>query len=60
MKPFSVHAIWDGEAGVWGASSKDVRGLVAEASTREALVAMLRPANKTCRQIADISMRKPA
>ncbi|AXE30873.1 hypothetical protein DK842_13820 [Chromobacterium phragmitis] len=42
MKPFSVHAIWDGEAGVWGASSKDVRGLVAEASTWEALVAMLK------------------
>ena len=42
MKPFSVHAIWDGEAGVWVASSKDVRGLVAEASTREELVAMLK------------------
>ncbi|MBX9348568.1 DUF1902 domain-containing protein [Chromobacterium piscinae] len=42
MKPFSVHAIWDDDAGVWVASSKDVRGLVAEAATREELVAMLK------------------
>ncbi|POA97794.1 hypothetical protein C2134_14115 [Chromobacterium sinusclupearum] len=42
MKPFSVHAVRDAEAGVWVASSKDVRGLVAEASTREELVAKLK------------------
>ena len=42
MKPYFIHAQWDGEAGVWNATSKDVPGLVAESDTVEALVLKLK------------------
>jgi hypothetical protein len=32
-----VRAVWDGEAGVWVASSEDIAGLAVEAETIEAL-----------------------
>lgn len=42
MKKLSVHAMWDAEAGVWVANSKDVKGLVTEATSREILVEKLK------------------
>lgn len=39
-----VRALWDAEAGVWVASSDDVRGLSIEASTIEALKGKVVPA----------------
>ena len=42
MSPYSVRAEWDGEAGVWVASSDDVPGLATGADTFEELVEKLR------------------
>jgi predicted RNase H-like HicB family nuclease len=42
MPPYSVRAEWDGEAGVWVASSDDVPGLATGANTFEELVEKLR------------------
>ena len=42
MKPYFIHAQWDGEAGVWTAISEDVPGLAAESHTVEALVLKLK------------------
>jgi len=39
---FNVEAIWDAEASVWVATSKDIPGLAAEAPTTEALLDVLR------------------
>ena len=39
---FEIKAHWDGEAQVWWAESDDVKGLVAEADTLEALMRELR------------------
>jgi hypothetical protein len=36
-RPIVVHADWDPEAAVWVATSQDIRGLVTEAGTIEAL-----------------------
>ena len=41
-KEFLVKAIWDAEGGVWVATSDDVRGLVTESKTFEALLKKLR------------------
>ena len=40
-RPIVVHADWDPEAGVWVATTQDLRGLVTEADTMEALRAKL-------------------
>jgi predicted RNase H-like HicB family nuclease len=40
-RPVIVHADWDPEAGVWVATTPDIRGLVTEAETVEALRAKL-------------------
>ena len=40
-RPIVVHADWDAEAGVWVATTQDVRGLVTEADTLEELRAKL-------------------
>ena len=40
-KPIVVHADWDPEAEVWVATTQDLRGLVTEATTIEALRAKL-------------------
>jgi hypothetical protein len=40
-RPIVVHADWDPEASVWVATSQDVRGLVTEAESIEALRAKL-------------------
>jgi predicted RNase H-like HicB family nuclease len=40
-KPLIVTADWDPEAGVWVATSRDLRGLVTEAESIEALRAKL-------------------
>jgi hypothetical protein len=40
-RPIVVHADWDAEAGVWVATTQDVRGLVTEAESIEALRAKL-------------------
>ena len=40
-RPIIVHADWDPEASVWVATSSDLRGLVTEASSIEALRAKL-------------------
>jgi predicted RNase H-like HicB family nuclease len=40
-RPVIVHADWDDEAGVWVATTQDIRGLVTEAETIEALRAKL-------------------
>jgi predicted RNase H-like HicB family nuclease len=40
-KPLIVTADWDSEAGVWVATSRDLRGLVTEAESIEALRAKL-------------------
>lgn len=39
---FGLLAEWDGQAGVWVATSEDVPGLVTEAETVEALMEKLR------------------
>lgn len=40
-KPIIVHADWDPEASVWVATTQDLRGLVTEADSIEALRAKL-------------------
>jgi hypothetical protein len=40
-RPIVVHADWDSEASVWVATSHDIRGLVTEANSIEALRAKL-------------------
>lgn len=40
-RPIIVHADWDPEASVWIATTQDVRGLVTEAESIEALRAKL-------------------
>ena len=40
-RPIVIHADWDPEAGVWVATTQDVRGLVTEAESIEALRAKL-------------------
>ena len=40
-RPIVIHADWDPEAGVWVATTRDLRGLVTEADTIEALRAKL-------------------
>jgi len=40
-RPVVIHADWDPEAGVWVATTQDVRGLVTEAESIEALRAKL-------------------
>ena len=40
-KPITVHADWDPEAEVWVATTQDLRGLVTEAASIEALRAKL-------------------
>lgn len=40
-RPIIVHADWDPEASVWVATTQDVRGLVTEAKSIEALRAKL-------------------
>jgi len=40
-RPIVVHADWDPDAGVWVATTRDLRGLVTEAETMEALRAKL-------------------
>jgi predicted RNase H-like HicB family nuclease len=40
-KPIVIHADWDPEASVWVATTQDLRGLVTEAETIEALRAKL-------------------
>jgi predicted RNase H-like HicB family nuclease len=40
-RPIVVHADWDAEVGVWVATTQDLRGLVTEAESIEALRAKL-------------------
>jgi predicted RNase H-like HicB family nuclease len=40
-RPIVIHADWDHEAAVWVATTQDLRGLVTEADTIEALRAKL-------------------
>jgi predicted RNase H-like HicB family nuclease len=40
-RPIVVHADWDSEAGVWVATTQDLKGLVTEAESIEALRAKL-------------------
>jgi predicted RNase H-like HicB family nuclease len=40
-RPIIIHADWDPEAAVWVATTQDVRGLVTEAESIEALRAKL-------------------
>ena len=40
-RPVVIHADWDPEASVWVATTQDIRGLVTEADTIEALRAKL-------------------
>jgi predicted RNase H-like HicB family nuclease len=40
-RPIVIHADWDADAGVWVATTSDLRGLVTEAETIEALRAKL-------------------
>jgi predicted RNase H-like HicB family nuclease len=40
-RPIVIHADWDADAGVWVAATSDLRGLVTEAETIEALRAKL-------------------
>lgn len=42
MKPYFIHAEWDGEAQVWLATSDDVPSLATEAATQEQLIAKLK------------------
>ncbi|MGH7813449.1 MAG: DUF1902 domain-containing protein [Candidatus Binataceae bacterium] len=41
-RSYLVKAVWDGEAGVWVATSDDVPGLVTEAANVDALIKKLR------------------
>jgi hypothetical protein len=41
-RTYEVEARWDSEAGVWVAESEDIRGLVAEAASLNALVDKIR------------------
>ena len=54
-KPIIVHADWDPEAEVWVATTQDLRGLVTEASSIEALRAKLKGhgATQKCSGLAD-------
>jgi predicted RNase H-like HicB family nuclease len=40
-RPIVIHADWDADAGVWVATTQDMRGLVTEAESIEALRAKL-------------------
>ena len=40
-RPIVIHADWDADAGVWVATTRDMRGLVTEAESIEALRAKL-------------------
>ena len=40
-RPIVIHADWDAEAEVWVATTRDIRGLVTEAASIEALRAKL-------------------
>jgi predicted RNase H-like HicB family nuclease len=40
-RPIVIHADWDPDASVWVATTQDIRGLVTEADTIEALRAKL-------------------
>jgi predicted RNase H-like HicB family nuclease len=40
-RPIVIHADWDPEAGVWVATTRDLRGLVTEAASLEELRAKL-------------------
>jgi predicted RNase H-like HicB family nuclease len=40
-RPIVIHADWDADAGAWVATTSDLRGLVTEAETIEALRAKL-------------------
>ncbi len=40
-KPIAIHADWDPDASVWVATTQDLRGLVTEADSIEALRAKL-------------------
>jgi uncharacterized protein DUF1902 len=40
-RPIVIHADWDAEGGVWVGTTSDLRGLVTEAETIEALRAKL-------------------
>jgi predicted RNase H-like HicB family nuclease len=40
-RPIVIHADWDPEAGVWVATTQDMRGLITEADSIEALRAKL-------------------
>jgi hypothetical protein len=40
-RPIVIHADWDADASVWVATTQDIRGLVTEADTIEALRAKL-------------------
>jgi predicted RNase H-like HicB family nuclease len=42
MPPYNVKAEWDGDAGVWVATSDDVPGLATGADTFEALIEKLK------------------
>jgi len=42
MSPYNVKAEWDGEAGVWVASSDDIPGLATGADTLEELIEKLK------------------
>lgn len=42
MHPYNIKAEWDGEAGVWVASSDDVPGFATGADTFEDLIEKLR------------------
>jgi len=42
MDQLTVNALWDEEAGVWVATSDDVRGLATEAETVDDLVVKLK------------------
>ena len=35
---YTINLIWDKEAGVWGATSEDVKGLVLESGSPDALI----------------------
>lgn len=41
-RDINIQARWDGEAGVWTATSKDVPGLVIEADTWSAMIEEVR------------------
>lgn len=42
MEPLKINAEWDGDAGVWVATSCDVEGLAIEAGTIDALIDRLK------------------